>query len=108
MKTSRSRELLIAYETWCEMNATKLPRMSNEQRVDTFLSTLKDTEEEWVSVENVRVLLKKQHRNTRHDAINALLEIWGEANDPGAAINKIEGIIMNLKQRSPLPSPPSH
>jgi len=53
----------------------------------------------------IRRALAEQHRNTRHDAIEMLLEKGKKADNPLFAfiVVDIEREIMNLKQRSPLP-----
>jgi len=72
----------------------------------TFRS--KGQEEKWISVKGD--LLAEQHRNTRHDAIDKIEEIYSDWQadpdnfDVGNCINKIISAIMNLKQRSPIPA----
>lgn len=54
------------------------------------------------------LLLKEQHRNTRHDVIDKMTEIrakWAKTHDFSMAdemMNEITGAIMNLKQREPI------
>lgn len=54
-----------------------------------------------------RIILAEQHRNTRHDACDAITEIrskWREKYDfknSEPMLNEITGAIMNLKQRKP-------
>lgn len=52
--------------------------------------------------------LKEQHRNTRHDAVDKILEIRAEYADgyefpapAEAMVDRMIGAIMNLKQREP-------
>lgn len=55
----------------------------------------------------INLALKEQHRNTRHDAVDKIMEIterWGETHSFTACeamLNEITGAIINLKQREP-------
>jgi hypothetical protein len=56
-----------------------------------------------------RSWLKDQHKNTRHDAVDKMLEIResyeGKYNFPAGAeemVDRMMGAIMNLKQRDPI------
>lgn len=57
--------------------------------------------------EAVKLALKEQHQNTRHDAIEKILEItarWSVTHNLSVAdnmLNEITGAILNLKQREP-------
>ena len=57
--------------------------------------------------DKIRILLAEQHRNTRHDACDKILEIrakWAKTHDFSPSdmmMDEIVGSILNLKQREP-------
>lgn len=60
-------------------------------------------------MEDIKILLAEQHRNTRHDAVDIVLEVVNEWNKnktymnglPEELVSKICKEIQNLKQREP-------
>lgn len=55
--------------------------------------------------DKVKVLLAEQHRNTRHDAVEALLSYMDKAaitRLPSEQLTRLHNTILNLPQRSPL------
>ncbi|HEY3527343.1 MAG TPA: hypothetical protein VGK47_14190 [Nitrososphaeraceae archaeon] len=62
-----------------------------------------DSSVKYYHEEDVQRLLAEQHRNTRHDAIEFLMDLYSNGNGTiQTLVEELDKGIMNLKQRSPL------
>lgn len=117
----------LTFEEWMEIDKAEIVKMMMERdRVDNLrqpgtivtkieLDLVRYHRDEISFIEFIKLhfpgqmrrLLAEQHRNTRHAAIEVVLDQWGlylekEERTDSDMIDRIERDIMNLEQRSPL------
>lgn len=87
--------LLFAEIEWLDESDDEIPYEELEQRYVQLGEAYCDLEQ------RVDKLLAEQHRNTRHDAADALLNYWSEREYVDLNTDDMLQLIHNLKQRKP-------